>query len=207
MPIGTTAALIGASLAGSVIQAGAAGAASRAQQDAANRQIDLFGTINKETTQRFQPFLATGRNALGAYNYELGLGHAPRGYKGFQATPGYQFRLREGQKAVEGSAASQGGLFSGNTLKALNDHAQGVASQEYGSYLNRLGGLASSGQNAAGNLAAAGANYGQMAGNALSGLGNAQAAGAIGIGNAFSGGLGNIAGILQYQNTMNRLGF
>lgn len=45
--------------------------------------------------------------------------------------PSYQFRLQEGLDAVEGSAAAQGGLFSGQTGKDLTNYAQNAASQEY----------------------------------------------------------------------------
>lgn len=54
-----------------------------------------------------------------------------------QNDPGYQFRLKQGQQAVENSAAARGGLFSGGTAKALNDYIQGSASNEYGNVYNR----------------------------------------------------------------------
>jgi len=52
--------------------------------------------------------------------------------------PGYQFRLAEGQKALERSAAARGSLQSGGTLKALTRYAQGVASDEYGKAFDRF---------------------------------------------------------------------
>lgn len=54
-----------------------------------------------------------------------------------QNDPGYQFRLKQGQDAIEHSAAARGGLLSGGTGKALNDYAQGSASNEYGNVYNR----------------------------------------------------------------------
>ena len=45
--------------------------------------------------------------------------------------PGYQFRLSEGEKAIERSAAARGMLQSGRTLKELERYGQGVASQEF----------------------------------------------------------------------------
>ena len=51
--------------------------------------------------------------------------------------PGYDFRLREGQKALERSAAAKGTLLNGGTLKSLNDYSQNVASAEYGNIYNR----------------------------------------------------------------------
>lgn len=49
----------------------------------------------------------------------------------FRAGPGYQFQQREGQRAVEGAAAAQGGMLSGATLAALQDRRQGLADQTY----------------------------------------------------------------------------
>src|SRR6187399_1520151 len=45
--------------------------------------------------------------------------------------PGYQFRLSEGQKGIERSAAGRGGLFSGQAGKELERYAQGFASNEF----------------------------------------------------------------------------
>lgn len=49
----------------------------------------------------------------------------------FRTTPGYEFQVQEGQRAVEGSAAAQGGLLSGATLGALQDRRQGIADQTW----------------------------------------------------------------------------
>lgn len=46
--------------------------------------------------------------------------------------PGYQFRLKEGLKAIEGSAFARGTGLSGGTLKALTNYATGAANQAYG---------------------------------------------------------------------------
>jgi len=116
-----------------------------------------------------------------------------------QNDPGYQFRLAEGQKALERSAAAKGGLLSGGTAKALDRYGQDYASGEYGNVYNRalgeyqqnynifqqnqsnlynrLSGLAGLGQVSAGQLNSAGQNYSNNAGNLLIGGANAQAAG------------------------------
>lgn len=120
-------------------------------------------------------------------------------YQGFQATPGYQFMLDQGQAAIDGSAAARGNVFSGATLKAQQAYGQGLANQEYGTYLDRLTGQASSGQAAAGNMATAGANYASGAGNALANMGNAQAAGYIGSANALTSGLSSGISGLGYM--------
>lgn len=58
----------------------------------------------------------------------------------FEADPGYQFRLSEGQKALDRSAASRGMLLSGAQVKGSTDYNQGMASQEYGNWWNRYTG-------------------------------------------------------------------
>lgn len=46
------------------------------------------------------------------------------------STPGYQFGLTQSQNAVQGSAAANGMVNSGNVLSALSTNAQGYASQQ-----------------------------------------------------------------------------
>ena len=53
-------------------------------------------------------------------------------------SPGFQFRISEGQKALERSAASRGTLLSGGTLKSLERYAQGTAADEYAAQYARL---------------------------------------------------------------------
>lgn len=178
--------------------------AANAQKDASEAQIALQKDIYEDTTARFQPFYDQGLGFSDAYNYELFGGPAPtvngQEYQGFQATPGYQFQLQEGLDAIDNSAAARGMLFSGDTMKAAQSYGQGLANQEYNTYLNRLATGAQSGQAAAGNMANAGANYAQMGSNALGNYGNAAAAGWIGGTNALTGALNNTMGLMNYQN-------
>jgi hypothetical protein len=51
--------------------------------------------------------------------------------------PSYQFRLKEGQRALENSAAARGTLLTGGTAKAIQNYGQQAASQEYGNSFNR----------------------------------------------------------------------
>ena len=51
--------------------------------------------------------------------------------KDYQADPGYAFRLSEGQRALERTAAARGGLISGGALKAATRYGQDMGSQEY----------------------------------------------------------------------------
>lgn len=54
-----------------------------------------------------------------------------------QDDPSYQFRLNEGQRALEHSAAARGTLLGGGTLKAITNYGQNAASQEYQASYNR----------------------------------------------------------------------
>jgi hypothetical protein len=61
-------------------------------------------------------------------------------YGNYQADPGYQFRLSQGEDAIKRMQAAQGGRFGGAAMKALEDYAQNSASQEFGNYVNRANG-------------------------------------------------------------------
>lgn len=67
----------------------------------------------------------------------------------WQTSPGYQFRLEEGEKALERGAAARSGLLSGRQSKALQRYGQDTASLEYDKILGRLGGLVDKGAAAA----------------------------------------------------------
>lgn len=125
-------------------------------------------------------------------------------FVGFQETPGFQFAMDQGRRAVDASAASRGGLRSGATIQAQTDRGVGMANQEFGNYLSRLSGVISGGQNAAAQQANVNTNTANSMGNALGAMGNAQAAGAIGQGNAINSGINNGISLFQYQNMLNR---
>lgn len=55
----------------------------------------------------------------------------------FETSPGYEWRLAQGQKAIENAAAARGQQLSPQTQMALSQYAQGQASQEYDSFLDR----------------------------------------------------------------------
>lgn len=56
----------------------------------------------------------------------------------FKTDPGYQFRIDEGMKALQNSAAARGGLLSGGFAQNAMQFGQSMASQEYGNVFNRL---------------------------------------------------------------------
>lgn len=116
-------------------------------------------------------------------------------YSAFIQSPDYQFRLGQGLNAVQGSAAAQGGLYSGNAFRAINDYASGTAAGEFGNYVNRQLALAGMGQTATTQAGNAAMQTGTNIGNLLVGQGNARASGIIGQGNAVAGGINDLAGL------------
>jgi len=116
----------------------------------------------------------------------------------FKQTPGYQFAFNEGQRALESSAAAQGGLFSGKAGKALTKYGQDYADTEYGTHLNRLAGLAGVGQTATNQIGQFGQSAATNAGNALQNAASARASGVQGSAQAwgnYAGGLAGLAGM------------
>lgn len=120
----------------------------------------------------------------------------------FRATPGYQFGLDEGRKALDASATARGGLFSGAAGKALQRYGNDYADQQgYTPYMNRLASLAGMGQTQNSTTASLGANYATNAGNNLNNAAQARASGLMARGNAqasmWNNGLGSIGQFLS----------
>jgi len=207
----TPAAIVGSSLIG----ANAAQTAAKTQSDAAAQANQLLA--QQYATQRadLAPFTAAGVGAQNKLLTFLGLpggtagadfGKYTKDFTGADLLagqdPGYGFRLSEGQKALERSAAARGGLLSGNTGKALTSYGQQMGSQEYQNAYNRyqtnranqlapLFTLTGSGQASAAGQAAAAGNYATGAANNLTSAGAARAAGDVGSANALTSGLGS----------------
>jgi len=191
--------------------------ASAAQAESAQKSIESQERMFERQVALQEPFRRVGVNALpdlvAASQYD------PFTIDKFQADPGYGFRLKEGLRALESSAAARGGLLSGNQMRGVTRFGQGLASEEFNNAFNRyqagftsrlnpLQALAGVGQtssntlsNAAGNLGAGMASTYSNLGNALSAnainAGNARASGYAGMANAFSSGLGQ--GLNYYQ--------
>lgn len=209
---------------------------ANASQNAANTQANAAAQANQLLAQQYQqqradlaPFTTAG---LGAQNQLLTFLGLPGGTQGANfgkysgdftgadllanQDPGYGFRLAEGQKALERSAAARGGLLSGGTGKALTSFGQQMGSQEYQNAYNRyqtnrsnqlapLFTLTGSGQASAAGQAAAAGNYGAGAAGNLTSAGAAQAAGDVGAANAVTSGLSSYLGYTGQQNLINAL--
>jgi len=125
-------------------------------------------------------------------------------YGGFYASPGYQFRLDEGGRAYDRSAAARGMLLSGAQVKAQERFGQGVAADEFSSYANRLAAIAGVGQVANQNVGNAAGQYGQNASNAMMNSGMARASGYLGTANAIGSVANNVMASIPYWSS-NRL--
>jgi hypothetical protein len=210
MAIATGTAILGAAALGGL----AANRAAKAQSGAANRAADLQQQQFERQVELQEPFRQAGITALNKLT-PLASEYTPFGMDQFQADPGYGFRMSEGMKGLERSAAARGGLLSGSTLKGIQRYGQDLASQEYTNAFNRyqternarlnpLQSLAGVGQTATNQLGAAGQNYATGAGEALGAGAQARASGYMGMANAAAGGLGQYMnyGQQQQQNSL-----
>ena len=83
-----------------------------------------------------------------------------KGYTGEEATdrleqtPGYQFQMTQGTKAIARSQAARGMLRSGNTQLGIQAYGQGLAEQTFNTYMNRLSGIVAQGSGATGQISA-----------------------------------------------------
>jgi hypothetical protein len=121
----------------------------------------------------------------------------------FQTSPDYNFRLTEGLKALDKSAAARGDLFSGNQLKSITDYGQGLASTEYGNYVARLQSMSGEGQTATTNTAQLGALSAGQQGQSIQNAGLARASGYVGQANAFNSSAQGLTSALGYYGGQN----
>ncbi len=158
-----------------------------------------------------QPWQQSGTQALGQLN-SMAADPTQFGMDQFQQDPGYAFRLSEGMKGVQNSAAARGGLAGGNALKATSNYGQQSASQEYQNSYNRymeqkqnrqqqLQALAGYGQNATNQGVSASQNYANTGGGYMTGAANAKAGGIQGAANATASGLINSSNALADGKT------
>jgi hypothetical protein len=215
-------------------QARSASEATQAQRDIADEQVALQREQYLKQLELNEPFRQaglTGQNMLlaqlqgpnasakfgGVPGYDPASAMRNFGEGDFQADPGYAFRLSEGLKGMNATAAARGGLLSGNALRAGQEYGQQLGSQEYQNAFNRyqanralqaqeygnafnrfqtertntlapLQSLAGVGQSASQQAQQASQNYAAGTNAALGNYGNAAASNIIGAGNARASG-------------------
>lgn len=209
---------IGGSIAGGFIGSDASNTASNQlssgytnAMNTANGQINgMFDT----TKANYQPYVTAGQGAENT----LAAGTQPGGQFDNQFTmsdflqnqdPAYGFDMQQGSLALQRSAAANGTLMSGGTLKALTQYGQGMASNEFSNAYNRfmttrqnnfsnVQGVANTGLGAISSLGSlSGQAAGQLSNNTMAGItgaAGAQAAGTMGQANAWQGAIGGATG-------------
>lgn len=230
---GPAGAMTGASLGSSFDASEAAGDAADTQAAAADRAAELSNAQYKQTRddqlRQYEqvradqaPYRETGTTALA----RLAGGTAPGGQyarsfglSDYQADPGYQFRIQQGEQGINRAASARGGQYSGATLKALARFNQDIGSQEYGNAYSRfnadqtnqfnrnatLAGIGqtanaatgSAGSSAYGTIAQAGSNAANQIGANIQNAGEARASGYVGRSNAIGSGIKQVYD--QYQ--------
>jgi len=192
------------------------GKAADTQADAAIKSAEIASATQLEMFERgvelTAPWQEAGEEALGTLQDKIAAGPGEFDY---EKSPGYDFRLAEGEKAIERSAAAKGGLLGGATGKALTrygqDYASGEYNQEYNNFLRRyyesltpLQSLAGVGQSTASQTAG-------QAGAVGAGIANTQFQGGMAAGNAIAGGQINqanaITGAMQSGTSNALLGY
>lgn len=198
-------AVAGASVVSGMMGSSSAKKGAKAQARAIREATALKKHMYNTTRKDLGGYRDIGGTALTQMNQ--GLPEMTRSFTAsdFVKDPGYDFRMQEGQKALERSASARGGLLGGAAGKALSRYGQDYASNEYQNVYNRfnqdrdqrfnkLSSLINVGQNAAAQTGNAAQNYANSAGADIVGGGNAQAASQVAQGNAWSNALEQGAG-------------
>lgn len=228
------------------IQADAARNAATLQSEAAQRAMNLNESqfnatqalnsemYNNQRTDQ-ESYRVAGQNALqGLVDFDANnQQYTPDPFQfnttGANVDPSYAWRLDQGMKALQNSAAAKGMLRSGNTMKAITDYGQGAASQEYsnafnryqtdtankfsmnqanrGAKLNAMQSLAGVGQSAVQQVGQAGQNYANNQGQNSQNYSNNQGQYGMAGANAQAGGVtgaanANASGVMGASNAM-----
>jgi hypothetical protein len=204
----------GAVVGSAVIGSAASNSAANAQADSAQAGIAAQERMFNRQVELNEPWRKAGQEAL---NKLVPLTDYKKfDMSQFQADPGYAFRLSEGMKALDRTAAARGGLLSGAALKGASRYGQDYASNEYTNAFNRyqveraaqlapLQSLAGVGQTAAGTLTNAAGQMGQNYATGYGNIGQARASGYVGGSNALNSALGTGLNYYQNQQYINRM--
>jgi hypothetical protein len=225
-----SAAIIGVTtLASGLMGSDAAHDASDAQVQASQQANNTQERIFQQQAALQEPFRQAGITGQNRLMQLLGLsgdqnsadyGKYARdfGMSDFQADPGYDFRFKEGLKALNNSMAAKGLGISGANIKGAQQYGQGLASQEYQNAFNRyqvnrsnqinpLQALAGQAQSSANTLTNAAGQMGQNISENQLQAGNARASGYIGssnaLTNALTGGVNAFTGLRNSSSNWN----
>jgi hypothetical protein len=218
MAIGTGTAIAigaGAGLLGAKMTSDAAKSAARTQADAAGAAAANERAMYEQSREDLAPYRESGYTAIKDIERMKPFLTAQFGPDQFAQylDPSMAFRQRLGTQATERMANVGGGALSGNTLRALTDYGQGLASTEYANAFGRfqtdrtniyntLANIAGMGQGAVNTGVNATQNLASQLTGLTTGAGAAQAAGTVGSANAYSGALGNVGNMAFLSSLM-----
>lgn len=190
MGLATGLAIAGGSMLSNAYSADKAADAQRSAARSSNKLQRYIYDTNRADQAPYRQIGTQALQQLGSlYGFSsTGPAGQPSGnFDAFKNSPDYQFAFDQGLQALDRSAASRGRLYSGAQMQGAQQFGQGLASQQFGNYFNRLSGLAGIGQTATNQLGQAGQNYANNVGQNNLYAGNAQASSYINRGNALSG--------------------
>jgi hypothetical protein len=188
--------------------------ASRGQQRAAGEANRILAGAESEGYADLEGYRGLGQRGLRAYGDLLNTGRF--GLDEFQADPGYNFRLQEGEKSINRNALARGRYNSGATLKALTDFSGNMADQtfdnafsrwrnENADMLQRATGAVNTGQRAVESGNQLRFNVRQGMGSNIMGGANAAAASTMNTANAIGDAANQMGNWWAGQNALSRL--
>jgi hypothetical protein len=195
MAISTGLALLGGTVLSGVAQSRAASKAASAQTASAQAGIEEQRRQFEAVQALLAPFVQAGTGALAQQSALVGLGGADAqtaAIRALEQGPEFQALTRQGEEAILQSASATGGLRGGNIQAALAQFRPQILSGLIEQQYSRLGGLATSGQNAAAGVGTAGMTTGANVSNLMAQQGAARAGSALAGGRAFGNVLGDI---------------
>jgi hypothetical protein len=133
-----------------------------------NRAMDTIWKQYQQTREELAPWREAGTRAVGELERRVFAGPGD-----YTKSPGYDFRFKEGQRALNANYAAQGAMGTGAHQKALMQYGQDIATNDYQNFLNRyyqslqpLQTLSGMGQNAV----VQGGQFGERAAEGVAGL-------------------------------------
>ena len=204
-------AMLGSSLLGGVFGSKASKSAAQTAAASGDAATEAQLAMYEQSREDLAPWRKAGTSGLNTLASMLEAGPGE-----FTASEGYDWRLGQGLQGIQRAASAGGALRSGAHLKAANDYAQNMATEEYDNFLRRwyeslapYQSLANLGQTTGTQLGANALNTGQMVGQNIMESGQARAAGQMGSANSLIGnlqwGAGNLMDMYQSNALRNAM--
>jgi len=137
----------GASILGGVLGRGEGEESRETFQDYGEQNVEELNRLYQEQLAHLNPYSSYAAPVMGSLVGGVAPGMvAPadltRSFTeaDFRADPGYQYRLSEGEKAINKGAAARGQFYNPETVRSLMTHNQGLADQSYNDAFQRFHG-------------------------------------------------------------------